>query len=178
MTTYKYDSDKSKKCLSVSNSGILSVIVVGVVVVCVLAPFYPSLLSSSLEYLQKVRYIILVDPLFWFSRLLFSEQIGNTALCLKNISITFFRYFHTLFLTIHFWIVVSSPRFHWLSVCNQYIHTDISICLCQMKLQVMEHSFILLYFFCTVLVLDKPYPTPGGKIVILNKICTETLNSI
>ena len=41
-TIYKHVSDKSKKCLSVGNSGILSVVVV-MSVVCVLASAYTSL---------------------------------------------------------------------------------------------------------------------------------------
>ena len=48
---YKHVSDKSKKCLSVRKSEILSV----------LAPAYTSL-CRGLENLLKVRYIILVDP--------------------------------------------------------------------------------------------------------------------
>ena len=48
-TIYKHVSDKSKKYMSVGNSGILSV-----VVVCVLNPAYTSL-CKDLEYLPKVR---------------------------------------------------------------------------------------------------------------------------
>ena len=57
-TIYKHVLDNYKKCLSVGNSGILSVVVV---VVCVLAPAYTSL-CRGLKYSPKVMYIILVDP--------------------------------------------------------------------------------------------------------------------
>ena len=55
---YNHFLDNSKKCLSVGNSGILSVVVV--VVVCVIAPACTSLCRGR-KYLIKVRYIILVD---------------------------------------------------------------------------------------------------------------------
>ena len=43
---YKHVSDKLKKCLSVGNSGILSIVVV-VVVVCVRTPAYTSLCNDQ-----------------------------------------------------------------------------------------------------------------------------------
>ena len=79
-TIYKHVSDKTKKCLSVGNFGIQTI-------VCVLAPTYT--LCRSLKYLLKVRYIILIRPqrsrIFDFQDR-FSRQVGNTALCLKIIS--------------------------------------------------------------------------------------------
>ena len=54
-TMHKHVSEKSKKCLSVGNSEILYV------VVCVLALAYTSL-CRGLQYLLKVRYIIVVNP--------------------------------------------------------------------------------------------------------------------
>ena len=57
-TIYKHVSGNSKKCLSVGNSGILTV----VVGVWILAPTYTSL-CRGLTYSQKVRYIIVVYPL-------------------------------------------------------------------------------------------------------------------
>ena len=75
---YKHVSDNSKKCLSVGNSGILSVIVV---VVCVLAPAYTSL-CRGLEYLLKVRYIILVDPLRSKRRIFdFRDRFSGQVVC-------------------------------------------------------------------------------------------------
>ena len=73
-TIYKHVSDNSKKCLSVGNSEILSVVcrpssAVVVVVVCVLAPAYTSL-CRELKYSPKVGYIIVVDPL-WTGFLIF-----------------------------------------------------------------------------------------------------------
>ena len=64
-------SDKSKKCLSVVNSRILSV-------VCGQLPACPTL-CRSLEYLLKVRYIILVVSKVSYILL----QDGNTALRLN-----------------------------------------------------------------------------------------------
>ena len=54
-TIYRHFSDKSWKCMSVDNSGILSAVVVSV-----LTPAHISL-YRCLEYLLKVRYIIIVD---------------------------------------------------------------------------------------------------------------------
>ena len=68
-TIYEQATDESEKCISVVNSRILSV----VVIVSVLAPAYTSL-YRGLEYLPKVRFIIVVDQLilyetkFWFCR--------------------------------------------------------------------------------------------------------------
>ena len=83
-TTYKHVSDKSKKCLSL----ILEFCLSSSLSAFVLAPAYISL-CSGLEYLLKVRYIIVVDSKeigffhFWNC---FPVQGGNTALRLKNIS--------------------------------------------------------------------------------------------
>ena len=38
----------------------------------------------------------------------------------------FFGNFHTLLLTIHVWIVVSPPKFHWLYITNQYEYVKMS----------------------------------------------------
>ena len=67
-TIYKHVSDNSKKCLSVGNFGILSVVVVGVL--CSASTAYTGL-CRGLKYLLKVRYIILVDPNGAGFRLLF-----------------------------------------------------------------------------------------------------------
>ena len=75
-TIYKHVSDKSKKWLSVDNSGILSV-----VVIC-LAPAHTSL-CRGLKYPLKAKYTIVVDS----NRagfLIFETFFGNTALYHKN----------------------------------------------------------------------------------------------
>ena len=104
-TIYKHVSDKSKKCLSLV---ILKFCLssVAVVIVHVLAPAYTSL-SRSLDYLSKVRYNIVIDPLrdgFFNFRDRFSGQVGNTALCLKN-NITKIS-------GICVWQHIFSPNFH------------------------------------------------------------------
>ena len=71
---YKHVSDESKKCLSVGNARILSV-------VCEQSPAFPSI-CRGLEYLLKVRYIILVVPNvagFLISNTVFLLHDGNTA---------------------------------------------------------------------------------------------------
>ena len=72
---YKNVWDISKKCLCFGNSGILFV-------VCVLAPAYTSLCRDLEYHIIKAWYIIPVDPLR--DGFLIFEQMGNTALCLKN----------------------------------------------------------------------------------------------
>ena len=71
---YKHISNKSKKCLSFDNSGILSV-------VCLCPSAYTSL-CRGLKYLLKARYIVL-DFLFLT---LYFLRVGNTTLFLKNTS--------------------------------------------------------------------------------------------
>ena len=74
-------SDKSKKCLSVGNSGTLSVIYH--LSVSSLQPT-PAYVEAWNIYQKLDMYIIVVDPLRdWFLRPFFG-QIGNTVLCLKN----------------------------------------------------------------------------------------------
>ena len=80
LVKFKHISHKHEKCIKlyknkiVGNSGILSV----VVVVCVLAPAYHSL-SRDLKYSPKVRYIIVVDPL-WGGFLIFETVfLGRLA---------------------------------------------------------------------------------------------------
>ena len=75
--------------------------------VCVLAPCYPSL-CRGLQYLLKLRYIILVDPL-WDGSLIFETvSLGRSATLpyvWKNI---------TKKNGIFIW--KSSPNFHWLCI--------------------------------------------------------------
>ena len=67
---YKRASDKSKECLSVGNSGYLSV------VISVLAPAYTSL-CRNLELSLEVQYVILVDLLRDGS------LVANTVFCYR-----------------------------------------------------------------------------------------------
>ena len=61
-TVYKHKSDKNKKCLSVGNSGILSVVrCLLLSVVCSVSTVYTNI-YRALKYLLKVRYIILIYP--------------------------------------------------------------------------------------------------------------------
>ena len=76
-----------KHLLYKSKTVILSVVVV-IIVVCVLAPAYTSL-CRGLEYLLKVRYVVLLDTNgagFLISNTIFSLRDVNTALFLKNTS--------------------------------------------------------------------------------------------
>ena len=62
---YKYVSNKSKKCLSVSNSGnmyVCRVYRLHMFFIFAIAPAYTRL-CRGLKYLLDVRYIILVDPI-------------------------------------------------------------------------------------------------------------------
>ena len=105
-------------CLSVIVEFCLSS---SIVLACVLAPAYTSL-CRGMEYLLKVRYIIVVDPNrsgFWFSRQFFWAEWQHSPIYLKNTSqkwATFVfgsTYCHQTFL-------------EW--VCSQFTHFGIFSC--------------------------------------------------
>ena len=108
------------------------------VVVCVLAPAYTSL-CRGLEYWQKVRYIIVVDPngaAFLIVGTIFLGRTATLPYVWKTISQKWAPF------------AIGSTSLHQTFteyVSNQYTHFDILIC--QMRLQVMEQLLILLCIF-------------------------------
>ena len=149
-TIYKHVADEFTKYLSVGKSGILSVVVV---IVCVLASAYSSV-CRGFEYLLKVRYIVLVDPLwdgFLISETVFLGRSATLPYVWKKYHIyerrlhiliywhvrcdcklwntlwfhcVFWIFSYTLLLTSQCWIVVSPPNFHWIS--HQYWYVKMS----------------------------------------------------
>ena len=107
------------------------------VVVCVLAPAYTSL-CRGLKYLPKVRYIILVDPL-WARFLIFETVfLGRSATLPYVWKIISQKWAAFAFGSTYLHQTFTECMF------NQYTHFDTSTC--QMWLQVVECHLILLHF--------------------------------
>ena len=126
------------KCLSVSNSGILSVVCRS------LCPAY-TILCRGLGYLPKVRYIILVDPL-WDGFLIFETVFLSRSATLPYVWKQYHKNEWRLRLVTHIFTKLSQ------NVCLINIHILINTC--QMLLHVMESLLILLSFWVFLYIFD------------------------
>ena len=105
---YKRESDKNHKCLSVSNFGILSL-----VIVCSTSTVYTSLSRDSKYLLKNTVFYLRLSKhgkILGFQDFLLEQNRNTDPLCLKNYK----RYF-------------SSPNFHRLCVLLMHIFWYVNV---------------------------------------------------
>ena len=129
---YKHESDKNKKCLSVSNFGILSV-----VVICS-TPTACASLCRFLEYLLKLTFFIQNHPS------VAKFLIFKTVLLGRSTTLSYVWKNITKMIGICVWKHLSSTNFHRMFFCIYILECHIWMCfLCSKHSQIILKNFKL-----------------------------------